>query len=471
MVERMARIVLPGLLAATPALAQTTNDPFPEPIEAVDDVIVVDFVEFATIPDIDGETARVMIMVDEPGTSRMFVNDMRGPIYSVSYDGQTVTRYIDIEDGWGVSVNSSGRERGMQSFAFHPQFGQAGTPGAGKFYTWADSTNMDPEPDFVAGGDGNTHDTVLMEWTARTPDSATYDGGPPRELMRFEQPFGNHNGGQIGFNLFASPDDSDFGMLYVGIADGGSGGDPLNLAQNLNAGFGKIMRIDPLGSNSANGQYGIPEDNPFANDGDAGTLGEIYAYGVRNPQRFAWDPLNGNMFFTEIGQNIVEEISLVTNGANLGWNDWEGSFAFISRAEVSLEDPQGDPDVTYPVAEYGQIDPLLQPQSAATGLYVYRGDRIPQLENLVLWGDMPSGEIFYVDADNLPTGGQDAIRRILLNDGGTARTLLQVVQEKNREQGREPATRADLRYGAGPDNQVFIMNKEDGIIRLLVPGD
>ncbi len=471
MVERMARIVLPGLLAATPALAQTTNDPFPEPIEAVDDVIVVDFVEFATIPDIDGETARVMIMVDEPGTSRMFVNDMRGPIYSVSYDGQTVTRYIDIEDGWGVSVNSSGRERGMQSFAFHPQFGQAGTPGAGKFYTWADSTNMDPEPDFVAGGDGNTHDTVLMEWTARTPDSATYDGGPPRELMRFEQPFGNHNGGQIGFNLFASPDDSDFGMLYVGIADGGSGGDPLNLAQNLNAGFGKIMRIDPLGSNSANGQYGIPEDNPFANDGDAGTLGEIYAYGVRNPQRFAWDPLNGNMFFSEIGQNIVEEISLVTNGANLGWNDWEGSFAFISRAEVSLEDPQGDPDVTYPVAEYGQIDPLLQPQSAATGLYVYRGDRIPQLENLVLWGDMPSGEIFYVDADNLPTGGQDAIRRILLNDGGTARTLLQVVQEKNREQGREQATRADLRYGAGPDNQVFIMNKEDGIIRLLVPGD
>ena len=471
MVERMAQMVLPGLLAVTPALAQTTNDPFPDPIEAVEDVIVVDFVEFATIPDIDGETARVMIMVDEPGTSRMFVNDMRGPIYSVSYDGQTVTRYIDIDDGWGVSVNSSGRERGMQSFAFHPQFGQAGTPGAGKFYTWADSSNMDPEPDFVAGGDGNTHDTVLMEWTARTADSATYDGGSPRELMRFEQPFGNHNGGQIGFNPFASPDDADFGMLYVGIADGGSGGDPLNLAQNLNAGFGKIMRIDPLGANSANGQYGIPEDNPFADDGDDATLGEIYAYGVRNPQRFAWDPLNGNMFFSEIGQNIVEEISLVTNGANLGWNDWEGSFAFISRAEVSLEAPQGDPDVTYPVAEYGQIDPLLQPQSAATGLYVYRGDRLPQLENLVLWGDMPSGEIFYVDADNLPTGGQDAIRRILLNDDGTAKTLLQVVQEKNREQGREPATRADLRYGAGPDNRVFIMNKEDGIIRLLVPGD
>jgi len=469
---RKSVVIAVAVLVADPALAQTTNDPFPEPIEAVEGVITVDFVEFATIPDIDQSPARVMILVDEPGTRRMFVNDMRGPIYSVSYDGQTVTHYIDINaDDFDVRVNSSGRERGMQSFAMHPQFGRDGTPGTGKFYTWTDTSNMDPSPDFVAGGDSNSHDTVLLEWTARTPGAATYDGGAPRELLRFEQPFGNHNGGQIGFNPFASPGDADFGLLYVGIADGGSGGDPLNLAQNLNAGFGKIMRIDPLGSGSANGQYGIPSDNPFANDGDDNTLGEIYAYGVRNPQRFAWDPRNGNMFFSDIGQNIVEEMGLVTAGANLGWHDWEGSFRFISRAEVSLTDPQADSGVTYPVAEYGQLDPLLQRQSAATGLHVYRDDAIPQLANLVLFGDMPSGEIFYIDADNLPTGGQDAIRRILLNDDGEAKTLLQVIQDKNREQGRDPVTRADLRYGAGPDGQVLIMNKQDGIIRLLVPGE
>lgn len=457
-------------IAAFAAFRQTTDDPFPEPIEAVDGVVTVRFAEFATVPDFEGEPARVMLMVDEPATRRLFVNDMRGPIYSVSYDGGQVTRYVDIDaDDWEVDVNSSGRERGMQSFAFHPQFGRPGTGGYGKFYTWTDTANLDPAPDFVAGGDGSTHDTVLLEWTAETPEAAAYDGGPPRELMRFEQPFANHNGGQIGFNPLAEDGDADFGMLYVGIADGGSGGDPMNLAQNLGAGFGKIFRIDPLGSNSGNGRYGIPDDNPFVEDSDEGTLGEIYAYGVRNPQRFAWDPLNGNMYFTDIGQNIVEELSPVVAGANLGWNDWEGSFRFISRAEVSLADPRSDPDVTYPIAEYGQLDPLLQPQSAATGLHVYRSDAIPQLEGLILWGDMPSGEIFYQDADDPPNGGQDPIRRILLNDGGEAKTLLQVIQEKNRGQGREPATRADLRYGAGSDGRVFIMNKQDGVIRLLVP--
>ncbi|MGK0298874.1 MAG: glucose/arabinose dehydrogenase [Gammaproteobacteria bacterium] len=470
MSQHIEQAIIAGLLVASSSFAQTTDDPFPDPIEATADVITVAFEEFAIIPDIDEQAARVMILVDEPETGQLFVNDMRGPIYSVNYDGEQVTLYINInEDDWDVHVKSNGRERGMQSFAFHPQFGQAGTPGYGRFYTLTDTANMEPSPDFVAGGEGNTHDTVLLEWTARTPGGKTYDGDAPRELIRLEQPFGNHNGGQLGFNTFAAPGDSDFGLLFVGIADGGSGGDPLSLAQNLSNGFGKIMRIDPLGSNSANGAYGIPADNPFASDGDDATLGEIYAYGVRNPQRFAWDPANKNMFFSDIGQNIVEEISMVTAGANLGWNTWEGSFGFISRAEVSLTNKRDDPSVTYPLAEYGHQDPLLQSRSAATGLIIYRANDIPQLKNLVLWGDMPSGEIFYMDADNLPNGGQAGIRRVMLNVDGEAKTLLEVVQDKNREQRREPSTRADLRYGTGSDGQVFIMNKGDGVIRRLVP--
>ena len=113
------------------------------------------------------------------------------------------------------------------------------------------------------------------------------------------------------------------------------------------------------------------------------------------------------MFLADIGQNIVEEISPVTPGANLGWNVWEGSFRFISRQAVSLEKPRSDPQVTYPIAEWGQTDPLLQRNSAASGLVVYRGTQIPQLANLVIFTDMPSGEIFYVNADKLPDGGQD----------------------------------------------------------------
>jgi hypothetical protein len=472
----MFRVIVAALLMAAPAAAQTTpsstttTDPFSQPIAAADGVIRVSFVEFASLPDIGPQAARMMILADEPGSRRLFVNDMRGPLYSVSYDGKTVRPYVDINaPNWGVSVQSGGNERGFQSFAFHPQFNRPGTRGFGRFYTLTDTSNTTPAPDFRPGGGTRTHDTVLLEWTANNPAADAYDGGAPRELIRWEQPFANHNGGQLGFNPLAAPGTADFGLLYIGFADGGSGGDPLELAQNLNAAFGKILRIDPLGSNSANGKYGIPAANPFVNDGNAGTLGEIYAYGVRNPQRFAWDPKNGNLFLADIGQNIVEEVSLVTAGANLGWNDWEGSFRFISRAGVSLENQRGDPNVVYPVVEYGQPDALLQGQSAVTMGYVSRQTAIKQLTNKVLFGDNPSGEIFYIDADSLPKGGQDPIHRVLFNDNGTSKTLLQLVKETNVKQGKTPATRADLRFGAGPDGQIFVLNKRDGIIRLLVP--
>jgi hypothetical protein len=456
------------LLIAAAAAAQTATDPFPAPIPATDGVIRVRFREFASIPDVGGEAARMMLLVDEPGTRRMFVNDMRGPIYTVSYDGRTVTPYLNINDPkWGVNVQSMGRERGFQSFALHPQFGRAGTPGAGKLYTWTDSTNMTPRPDFVPGGGNRTHHTVLFEWTARNPGAAAYDGGPPREMLRLEQPFANHNAGHMSFNSNAAQGSAEFGLLYVAVADGGSGGDPLNLAQNLGSPFGKILRIDPLGSNSANGKYGIPSGNPFV--GKTGVLGEIYVYGLRNPQRFGWDARNGNLFIADIGQNIVEELSVARAGANLGWNKWEGSFGFVSREAVSLANRRSDPSVTYPVVEYGQLDPLLQTQSAVTGVHVYRNNAISQLANLVLFGDFPSGEIFYLQADKLPSGGQDAIRRVLLSDGGEPKTFLQVIREKNARQGKTQASRADLRLGAGPDGQVFLLNKHDGTIRLLIP--
>ena len=465
---RATRTTLLMLLITAAAAAQTATDPFPAPIPTTDSVIRVRFREFASIPDVGGEAARMMLLVDEPGTRRMFVNDMRGPLYTVSYDGRTVTPYLDINDPkWGVNVQSMGRERGFQSFALHPQFGRAGTPGAGKLYTWTDSTNVTPRPDFVPGGGNRTHHTVLFEWTARNPGAAAYDGGPPREMLRLEQPFANHNAGHMSFNPNAAPGSAEFGLMYVAVADGGSGGDPLNLAQNLGSPFGKILRIDPLGSNSANGKYGIPSSNPFV--GKTGVLGEIYVYGLRNPQRFGWDPRNGNLFIADIGQNIVEELSVARAGANLGWNKWEGSFGFVSREAVSLTNRRGDPSVTYPVVEYGQLDPLLQTQSAVTGVHVYRNNAISQLANLVLFGDFPSGEIFYLQADKLPSGGQDAIRRVLLSDGGEPKTFLQVIREKNARQGKPQTSRADLRFGAGPDGQVFLLNKHDGTIRLLIP--
>jgi hypothetical protein len=253
----------------------------------------VDYREFATLPDIDGVAARMMLLVQEPGTRNLFVNDMRGPLYRVSADGREVTLYVNIDDPkWARDVQSQGRERGFQSFALHPQFNERGTPGYGKFYTWSDVADKEPTPDFTPAGDGDAHDMVLLEWTARNPSAAAFDGDVPREMLRVQHPFANHNGGLLAFNPLARPGQPDYGKLYIGSADGGSGGDPMNMAQNMGSIFGKILRIDPLGNNSRNGKYGIPADNPFV--GMPGAFGEIYALGVRNPQRFASDGRRGH---------------------------------------------------------------------------------------------------------------------------------------------------------------------------------
>jgi glucose/arabinose dehydrogenase len=460
-----------GAPAQAPLPGLTTN-PFPQPIAASEGVIAVTVREFATLPDIDGIAARMMTLVEEPSTRRLFVSDMRGVLYVVSPDGKTVTPYLNLLDAkWAVPVQSQGRERGLQSFVLHPQYAQAGSPGFGKFYTYADTSNQTPPADFTTPNAGTTHDLVLHEWTTKTPGASEYDGGMPREVLRWRQPFANHNGGAVAFNSTARPGTADFGMLYVGVGDGGSGGDPMNLAQNLGSGFGKILRIDPLGKNGRDGKYGIPNANPFRST--AGALPEIFAYGVRNAQRFGWDPKNGAMYASDIGQNVVEELTPVSVGANLGWNTWEGSYRFGGgRNGVSTEQPRSDPKITYPIAEFDQLDPVLLPNnsSAAVGALVYRSTTVPQLTGRILFGDMPSGELFHVRADDPPKGGQDPIRRVLFKSSPDAapRKLLEIIQDKNRAQGKTTvATRADMRFDMNAAGQIFLLNKADGTLRVV----
>ena len=199
-------------------------------------------------------------------------------------------------------------------------------------------------------------------------------------------------------------------------------------------------------------------------------LPEIFAYGVRNAQRFAWDVKNGAMFMSDIGQNVVEEVSPVTIGANLGWNVWEGSYRYVSRA-VMTESPRSDPKITYPIVEWDQLDPSLLPNNSAASvsLLVYRSTTVPQLTNKILFGDMPSGEVFHVSADTLPKGGQDPIRRVVFvtTAGAAPRSALEIIKEKNRAQGKPEAARADLRFDANAAGQIFLLNKADGVIRVL----
>jgi glucose/arabinose dehydrogenase len=460
----------PAPVALAPLPEGQTNDPFPQPIVADRDIITVTLKEFASLPDIDGIPARMMTLRDEPGTRRLFISDMTGVLYTVSYDGKKVTPYLDLRDPkFGVAVQAQGRERGVQNFVLHPQFAQRGTPGYGKFYTYSDVSNQTPPADFTTPNPTTTHDTVLLEWTAKSPRAATYDGGAPRELIRLRQPYANHNGGALAFNSTARPGSADYGLLYMGVADGGSGGDPMKQAQNMGSAFGKIIRIDPLGKNSRNGKYGVPASNPFLST--VGALPEMYAYGIRNSQRFGWDSKNGAMYMSDIGQNIVEEVSPVTAGANLGWNDWEGSYKFVSTRAVIAAAPRSDPKITYPIVEWGQLDPILlaNNQSASVGVIFYRSNVVPQLNGKLLFGDMPSGELFHVSADNLPNGGQDPIRRVLFvtGDGAAPRPLLAILQEKNRAQGKTVATRADLRFDADTSGHIFLLNKADGTLRVV----
>lgn len=469
----MARLFIYMLLTSvvlnSQALAQQlSSNPFETPIASEGAAIIVNYIDLARIPDGDNaEAPRLMQIVSEPGTARLFVSTMPGKIYSLSYDGENVTQYIDITNH-RVDVMSAGRERGLQSFAFHPQFSQQNSPGYGLFYTYTDVVRGSEDADYVSGGGSHSHDTVLLEWRAIDATSANFNGSPPRELFRAAQPYANHNGGEIAFNPLARPGDADFGLLYIGLADGGSGGDPLGVGQDLSRAFGKILRIDPLGDDSSNGQFGVPADNPFTDDGDSATLGEIYAYGVRNPQGLGWDSDNGRLLMADIGQNQVEEISEVSAGANLGWNRWEGSFRYINR-QVSLENPRGETGFTWPIAEYDHEDPLLIGRAAINGVIIYRSDDIPALSDSILFSDIPSGELLYVPADTPANGGQQQIRRILFNSDGETKNLLQIIRDTNNIQGRRPAERADLRFGTGPDGEVLLLNKGDGVIRQLVP--
>ena len=529
--------------AQSPPLVPFSQDAFPDHI-ADAEPLLVNVSEFVQLPGVDGSPARLQNLVDVPGARRLVASTDRGALWAVSYDGTQVSPYLHVGQGQsgavlprepavetggfavatgglavaarGLAVATGGLAvaarglavRGFDGVAFHPNFAAAGSPGFGKFYTLLEVSDTEPPADFTPGhGSGDLWDTVLLEWTARDPSAWTYDGGLPRELMRIEQPYQDHNagGGAIDFRAGADPSAPDYGLLYIGLGDGGGVGDPLGLAQDLGNVYGKLLRIDPLGSNSANGRYGVPADNPFAGDGREDTLGEIWAYGLRHPDSFGWDALTGALYVADIGEAAVEEISVVSAGGNLGWSAWEGSFKVVRRRglarriarawswgayfatgagftwdnghDIGTAGVRGDPNVTYPVVEYDRYDPLfwLTGYVAVTGVVVCRDCNVPQLNGKVLFGDLPSGVLMCFPADGAaPRGGPKSIRQVLLVEGpgdgpeGPGKTLLKLVQEKRIALGRvRPGQRVDLRFGTSASGDVFLLNKRDGVIRRL----
>jgi glucose/arabinose dehydrogenase len=237
--------------------------------------------------------------------------------------------------------------------------------------------------DYTRQPDGNT---VVLEY--ELGDRTTIDSRSRRELLMVEQPYANHNGGQ----LVIGPD----GFLYVGLGDGGSGGDPHGHGQDRSTLLGSILRIDPERGTEDGDAYAIPPGNPFADDEDSAP--EIWLYGVRNPWRFTFDAANGDLWVADVGQSAYEEIDRLPaaggfeagKGANLGWNEMEGTHPY--------DGGENPPGAVLPIFDYGRDDGC-----SVIGGYVYRGEDVPGLQGAYLYTDYCSTGVraLQVDGDTV----------------------------------------------------------------------
>ncbi len=291
------------------------------------------------------ESFRRPVHITHAGDARLFVVEQAGRIWVLDPDGSREAQpFLDIVE----SVGSQANEQGLLSMAFHPQYSQNG-------WFFVDYTDKF----------GNT---VVARYTVSS-DPNVADQSSAELILAVDQPYANHNGGQLQFG----PD----GYLYVGMGDGGSGGDPQGNGQRLDTLLGKILRIDV----DTGQPYAIPPDNP---DLGPGVLPEIWAYGLRNPWRFSFDRLTEDMYIGDVGQNAYEEIDFQPAGAgglNYGWNIMEGLHTFAGGRTEGL---------TMPVAEI----PQAEGHCSVTGGHVYRGQALPQLSGVYLFGDYCSGVVW-----------------------------------------------------------------------------
>ena len=302
------------------------------------------------------------------GDDRLFVTEQSGRIlaFADDQDVDEAQEFLDIRD----RVNDSGSEEGLLGLAFDPQY-----DGNGYFYVY-----------YSASGPRRS---VVSRFVVNT-DGRTADSDSERVILEIEQPFANHNGGQLAFG----PD----GFLYIGLGDGGSAGDPMDHGQNTRTLLGSILRIDVSGSTPGT-PYTIPRDNPLLADPNARP--EIWAYGLRNPWRFSFDRETGQLWTGDVGQNSLEEVDLVERGADYGWNTLEGTRCFSPRSGCD------ETGTVPPVWEY----PTGQEGCSVIGGYVYRGERIPSLYGAYVFGDYCSGKIWAIRYD-----GQEVTEHLILAD-------------------------------------------------------
>ena len=389
-------------------------------------------------------------------SGRLMVPDMNEILYLVDKESGEYVPYLNVREQFVDNFhNHAGLGTGFGFVEFHPEFAENGI-----FYTVhteGGSALTEDEPDFPAYGNTAFH-SVITEWTATDPAAETFEG-TSRELMRF--PFAGrvHTVQQIAFNPTVEPGDADYGNLYILVGDGGNGvgnGNPQDLATPQ----GTIMRIDPLGEGSENGEYGIPTDNPFVDEPDA--LGEIYAVGMRDPHRISWDTGGDNaMYLGHIGEWQVESVYEVQPGDNFGWSEREGSFRAENRQIFPLPADDADYGFTYPVAAYDHNRDPGQTGDAGVALnggFVYRGE-IPELQGRYLFTDLVRGWVLSADSEDMVRNDGD------IEDLATIEELRVFVDgEETTFQELVGDSRVDLRFGSDADGELYLVAKANGKI-------
>jgi quinoprotein glucose dehydrogenase len=294
------------------------------------------------------------------GTNRLFVAEQQGVIRVLpnNQDAEETAVFLDIESRCVYKDNES--EEGFLGFAFHPKYKENG-----EFFVYYTTTTA-------------PHTSVISRFRVSKSDPNQADPNSEEELLRIPQPYWNHNGGTIVFG----PD----GYLYIALGDGGSANDPQGNGQNLKTLLGSVLRID-VDHHDKGKKYAVPKDNPFVGQGDKAQP-EIWAYGVRNPWRMAFDRETGTLWLADVGQDLWEEIDLIVRGGNYGWNLREGRHKFGQNGA----EPRAD--LIEPIWEYHH-----NIGKSITGGNVYRGKLVPKLVGKYLYADYVTGKLWALDYD------------------------------------------------------------------------
>ena len=432
---------------------EDTNDvrnPIPEVIQTSDLAVDVQYVTQVPASSDQMPRTRITKLDYQPGTGDLFIVDLRGKLYKIE-NGQPKV-YLDLAAQRPKLVLQPGIASGFGSFAFHPEFQKNGI----LYTTHAEYPIVGNKADFTYA------DTVpvmlqwvLTEWKG-DPKSFPFIG-KGREIFRINMPTAIHGMQEIAFRPTAKPGDDDYGLLYIGIGDGGSKeiGSPL-VSQYPSRVWGSIIRIDPQGHNGRNGKYGIPPNNPFSKGDSTKVAREVYAWGFRNPHRISWTKSN-QLMSVNIGEHAIEALNMILPGHFYGWPLREGTFEeqFFNDMGKVYPLPPNDSiyHVTYPVAQLDHDE-----ATAICGGFEYQGNTVPQLKGKFVFGDIGTGKLFFVNMKDLKLGKQATIQKWNITMNGEPTTLAKLCG----------SNRVDMRFGMDSKGELYILTKADGKVYKLV---